>query len=156
MAQANENLTAVAYDALRGDEPSQNTIAYLYAAGGMALNREDLPNLEEAWEILAQAKRVIEICEAGVSHELINACDPERVNLAKGILNQADEQIPGAYEKAREVLSAALDSFPQSPDFETVWSRRNEPVTRMQIVALIATNLPLNEDQNYPTPTGQP
>lgn len=156
MAQANENLTAVAYDALRGDEPSQNTIAYLYAAGGQALNRQDLPDLEEVWEILARAKKVIEVCEAGVSNELISACDPRRVSLAKGILNQADEQIPGAFEKAKAILSAALDAFPQAPSFDVVWPRRNDPVTRLQIVALIATNLPLNEDQSHPATSGQP
>lgn len=141
MMKDHDSLTPVVFDALRGDKESQHVVAYLYSAGTAASGRKDLPNLEEIWEILRRAKEVLDICEMGTSAEIIHACSPEAVGLAKMMLNAVDEQIPGAEAKLRKELITALSLREGMVTFDEIWEMRNEPLARMQLIALLAAHL---------------
>lgn len=136
-----DNLIPVVGDALRGDEESQHVVAYLYRAGAAASSRKDLPTIGEVWEILHRAKEVLDICEMGTSAEIIHACCPAAVDQAKMLLNAVDEQIPGAEAKLRKELSQALFLREGMVTFDQIWEMRNEPLARMQLIALLAAHL---------------
>lgn len=139
--QDHDTLIPVVFDALRGDKESKHVVTYLYEAGTSASSRKGLPTIEDAWDILCRAKEVLDICEMGASAEIIHACCPAVVGKAKMLLNAVDEQIPGAEAKLRRELSQALSLSSETATFEQIWEMRNEPLARMQLIALLAAHL---------------
>ena len=97
--------------------------------------------MEDAWKILEQAQRIVATCEAGISNDILRACDPDAVNKAKALMNAADEEIPGALEELRATLISALDITRGSVTFDAVWNLRNEPTARLQILATLAGHI---------------
>lgn len=127
-------------EALEGKEEARGVISYLYGVGCHATHGATLASFEDAWETLEKAKAIMDTCHAGMSHQILEQCDPARVNALKNLMNQAEEQIPEAEARLRQELEYVLGLNPGIGSVEDVWELRNHPIHRVQLMSLLATH----------------